>query len=451
MRVSSSLLAAGFAASALAAPGAQRRSCKSKSASSSLASVAVASATSIALPVSSSAAPASASSTSSSVVSAIASSSVAAAASSAASSVASSAAATSVVASSAVASSAVAPSSVASSTASSSVAAAASSSSSVSTNNASTNGSGSLLFLGASESGAEFGTGAIPGTEGTDYTFPDTTAIQTLMDMGMNMFRIPFLMERIAQGTMTATLDADYLASLSTVVKYVTDAGKHAVLDPHNYARYGGSIISSTSDFKTFWTNLATEFADNPNVVFDCNNEPHDMSTATQTAELMQACVDGVRAAGATSQYIFVEGTSYTGAWTWTTSGNSENMGGITDTVDDKLVYEMHQYLDSDGSGTSETCVSTTIGAERLADATNWLRENNKIGIVGEFAGGANADCETAVEGMLSYMTDNSDVWLGALWWGAGPWWADYIYSMEPSSGKGYTAYKSILSKYAPA
>lgn len=268
----------------------------------------------------------------------------------------------------------------------------------------------------------------------------------------MNMFRIPFLMERLAPSEMTATLDADYLANLTTVVKYITDAGKYAALDPHNYARYNGEIISSTSDFQTFWTNVATEFADNSNVIFDCNNEPHDMTTDTQTAELMQACVTGVRAAGATTQYIFVEGTSYTGAWTWTTSGNSENMGNITDTVDDLLVYEMHQYLDSDGSGTSETCVSTTIGAERITDATTWLRENNKIGIIGEFAGGANSDCQTAVTGMLDYMTENSDVWLGGIWWGAGSWWpSTYIYLMEPSSGTGYEAYKSILANYAPS
>lgn len=258
-------------------------------------------------------------------------------------------------------------------------------------------------------------------------------------------------MERLAPDEMTATLDAAYLANLTTVVNYITDAGKYAVLDPHNYARYNGDIISSTADFQTFWTNVATEFADNAKVVFDCNNEPHDMSTDTQTAELMQACVDGVRAAGATTQYIFVEGTSYTGAWTWTTSGNSDNMGSITDTVDNLLVYEMHQYLDSDGSGTSATCVSTTIGEERVADATTWLRENNKIGIIGEFAGGNNTDCETAVTGMLDYLQENSDVWIGAMWWGAGPWWADYMYSMEPPSGFGYDAYKTILSNYAPS
>lgn len=32
---------------------------------------------------------------------------------------------------------------------------------------------------------------------------------------------------------------------------------------------------------------------------------------------LNQAAIDGIRAAGATSQYILIEGNSWTGAWTW--------------------------------------------------------------------------------------------------------------------------------------
>jgi endoglucanase len=158
------------------------------------------------------------------------------------------------------------------------------------------------------ESGAEFGT-AIPGVLGTDYTWPETSSIKTLMDMGMNIFRIPFLMERLAQGTMTATLDTTYLAALTTVVEFITAAGGHAVIDPHNFGRYDGTVFTSTSDFQTFWTNVATEFKSNDNVIFDCNNEFHDEPSNTVVADLNQACIDGVRAAGATTQYVFVEGT----------------------------------------------------------------------------------------------------------------------------------------------
>jgi endoglucanase len=161
--------------------------------------------------------------------------------------------------------------------------------------------------------------------------------------------------------------------------------------------------------------------------------------------DLNQAAINAIRAAGATSQYIFVEGNAWSGAWSWT--DNNDNLKALTDS-EDKIVYEMHQYLDGDSSGTSETCVSSTIGKERLQSATAWLQENNKKGFIGEFAGGVNSDCQAAVDGMLSYMTENSDVWMGAEWWSAGPWWGSYMYSMEPSDGPAYSTYLPILEKY---
>lgn len=167
----------------------------------------------------------------------------------------------------------------------------------------------------------------------------------------------------------------------------------------------------------------------------------------TVVVALNQAAINGIRDAGATTQYIFVEGNAYTGAWTWTTYNTA--MVNLTD-PSDLIVYEMHQYLDSDGSGTSDQCVSSTIGQERVVDATTWLKSNGKRGILGEFAGGANSVCEAAVEGMLDYLEQNSDVWLGASWWSAGPWWGNYIFSMEPPSGLGYVNYLSILESYFP-
>lgn len=171
-------------------------------------------------------------------------------------------------------------------------------------------------------------------------------------------------------------------------------------------------------------------------------------------ARLNQAAIDGIRSAGATSQYITVEGNAWTGAWTWTTTKgtdgltNAAGMGNLTD-PSDKIIYQMHQYLDSDGSGTSATCVSGTIGRERLVSATEWLRTIGKVGLIGEFAGAVNDVCEEAVKSMLVYMAENSDVWLGALWWSAGPWWGDYMFSLEPADGVAYGTYADILKDYA--
>jgi endoglucanase len=148
----------------------------------------------------------------------------------------------------------------------------------------------------------------------------------------------------------------------------------------------------------------------------------HDMNQ-TLVVNLNQASIDGIRAAGATKQYIHVEGNEWNGAWTWTTGQNSATMGALTD-PSNLIVYQMHQYLDTDGSGTHAECVSATIGQERVVAATQWLRANQKLGFIGEFAGGPNAQCQAAVKGMLDYMSANTDVWQGALWWAAGPWWA---------------------------
>ncbi|EIM86988.1 uncharacterized protein STEHIDRAFT_182867 [Stereum hirsutum FP-91666 SS1] len=383
---------------------------------------------------------------SSSTAVAVSSSSAAAAASSAASSSSSviSVSTSSVSSTSAVTSSAaVASSSIAlaasSAAATSTSGSAATTTSSASSPSTSSNSvcSGSTTkfdYFGVNESGAEFGT-AIPGVYGTDFIFPETTSIDYFTNLGFNTFRVPFLMERMAPPStgITGAFDDAYLANLTSIVNYITDAGAYAVIEPHNYMRYDSAVITSTDDFQTFWTNMAGQFADNSNVVFDLMNEPHDIEAET-VFELMQAGLNGVRASGATTQMVLVEGTSYTGAWTWTSSGNGDAFADIQD-PNDNVAIEMHQYLDSDGSGTSETCVSTTIGAERLADATTWLQENNMKGLLGEIGAGSNADCIAAVQGALCALAESDGAWIGALWWAAGPWWGDYFTSIEPSDG----------------
>ncbi|VDC04762.1 unnamed protein product [Peniophora sp. CBMAI 1063] len=299
--------------------------------------------------------------------------------------------------------------------------------------------SGSLSkfsLFGVSESGAEFGNNVIPGTLGKDYTWPSPSSIDYFVGLGMNTFRIPFLLERLAPPAtgITGPFDQTYLSGLKTIVNYITSKGAYALIDPHNYMIYNGATISSTSDFQTLWKNLAGEFVSNSHVMFDLMNEPHDIP-ATTVASLMQAGINGVRASGAT-QLIMVEGTSWTGAWTWVSAGNSAafTKSAIHDPLNNTAI-EMHQYLDSDGSGTSATCVSNTIGAERLQVATQWLQQTGFKGYLGEIGAGSNTACIQAVYGALCEMAQAGGVWLGASWWGAGPWWGDYIYGIEPPSG----------------
>jgi endoglucanase len=164
--------------------------------------------------------------------------------------------------------------------------------------------------------------------------------------------------------------------------------------------------------------------------------------------DLNQAGINGIRAVGATSQYIFAEGNSWTGASTWNVTNDS--LKTLTD-PSNLLIYEMHQYLDSDGSGSTSDCVSDTVGVDRVEGATAWLIANGKLGVLGEFAGGPNDVCLAALTGLLNHLQSNSDIWLGAVWWAAGPDWPPGTYaSFEPPSGIAYEYYDTLLKSYAP-
>jgi hypothetical protein len=108
-------------------------------------------------------------------------------------------------------------------------------------------------------------------------------------------------------------------------------------------------------------------------------------------------------------------------------------MQGIVDPLDNYAI-ELHQYLDADFSGTTSSCVSQTIGAEKLVGVTNWLRAQGLQAFLGEFGVANNAMCLKALDTLLDYIDANAETWLGWTYWAAGPWWGDYRYSIEPDA-----------------
>lgn len=269
----------------------------------------------------------------------------------------------------------------------------------------------------------------------------------------MNVARLAFRWERL-QPALNNPFDASELNRLDSFVASATAAGMNIVLDPHNYARWYANVVGSSglpnSAFADFWSRLATKYKGNSRVIFALMNEPHDMSTEAWLSAA-NAAIAAIRAAGATN-LILVPGNGWTGAHSWSNNyygtPNATVMLNIVDSGNN-YAFEVHQYLDSDSSGTSASCVSTTIGAERLASFTSWLRANGKKGFLGEFAGGNNSTCQAAVTGMLAHLTNNKDVWIGWTWWAAGPWWANYIFTLEPS-GSTDAPQMSWLSPYLP-
>jgi Ca2+-binding RTX toxin-like protein len=131
-----------------------------------------------------------------------------------------------------------------------------------------------------------------------------------------------------------------------------------------------------------------------------------------------------------------VPGTNWTGAHSWVSGSNDTAIGLKTVDPKNNYAFEVHQYLDLDSSGTSATAVSETIGVSRLKAITDWARANNKDLFLGEFGAANNATALKALDNMTKYMDDNADVWIGATYWAGGPWWGEYMFTIEPKDLK---------------
>ncbi|MBI5531387.1 MAG: glycoside hydrolase family 5 protein [Deltaproteobacteria bacterium] len=297
---------------------------------------------------------------------------------------------------------------------------------------------GTPLLAGVNLSCAEFAAGKIPGSYGTDYIYPSADEVDYFVGKGMNTFRLPFLWERL-QPASPGPLDATEETRLSTIVSHALGKGAYVILDPHNYARYYGTVMgegNAIAALADLWSRLAGKYKAEPHVLFGLMNEPNGLATETWR-DAANASIKAIRDAGA-SNLILVPGNAWTGAHSWSSDWyGTANAVAMLDIVDpgNNYVFEVHQYLDSDSSGTSDQCVSTTIGSERLQGFTDWARTHGKQAFLGEFAGARNDTCYQAVDDMLSYFDQNRDVWMGWTWWAAGPWWGDYMFTLEPDNG----------------
>jgi hypothetical protein len=66
---------------------------------------------------------------------------------------------------------------------------------------------------------------------------------------------------------------------------------------------------------------------------------------------------------------------------------------------------------------------------------TDWCRARGYKGWLEEFGAANNSTALAALDDMLVYMADNSDVWGGWSYWAAGDWWGGYMFSVQPSGG----------------
>ncbi|NHT77861.1 glycoside hydrolase family 5 protein [Rhizobiaceae bacterium CRRU44] len=291
-------------------------------------------------------------------------------------------------------------------------------------------------FNGINLAGAEFGT--MPGVFGKEYTYPSQETIDYFAGKGFNTVRLPFRWERI-QRRLNGPLDREELARLKESVAAMRAHGQTVILDLHNFARYNEKIIGTKdvpdAALADVWARLAKVFANQKGVVFGLMNEPFDMPP-TAWLPPANAAIAAIRKTGA-KNLVLVPGVSWTGAHSWQAdiegSSNASTMIDVKDTANN-LAFEVHQYLDSDFSGTNDDCPRGDDAAAALRAMTDWFRANKTRGFLGEFGGSATSDCMIGLARMVDVMAEANDVWIGWTYWAAGDWWSpDEPLNIQPT------------------
>lgn len=290
-----------------------------------------------------------------------------------------------------------------------------------------------IPYRGVNLSGAESGGCTKPAKYGFTYIYPSAKEFDHFIAQGMNTFRIPFCWERL-QPAALGEFDAAEFERLDKATRYATGKGAYVVLDPHNYGRYWGKPVTSddgSAAFADMWRRLAARYKNDDHVLFGLMNEPNGVSSEAWL-KTANAGIAAIRDTGA-KNLILVPGVAWTGAHSWTFGSYGTPNGVAMLQVDDpanNYVYEVHQYLDKDSSGTTSACVAADIGRRRLAALHAWLQANDKKAFLGEFGGAKSDICYAAVADLLAAIHEKPELWAGWTYWAAGPWLGHYMFAL---------------------
>lgn len=284
---------------------------------------------------------------------------------------------------------------------------------------------GFVPMMGVNLAGAEFG--------GFAFWQDDPAEWDYYHAKGLDLIRIPFKWERL-QPTLYGAVD---FTDLDEIVALADARGMKVVLDMHNYARYNGNLIGTTSvpnaAFADVWRKLADHYKNESAIYgYGIMNEPHGTGGLWPAAA--QAAADGIRDVDSNT-WIIVGGENYSSASSW----RSSNPNLDVQDASGKTMYEAHIYFDqswpagdgSYGSFSSEN-PEDDRGMRLVHPFLLWLQEKNARGFIGEF-GVPNNDVRWNV--MLDeFLGHISAYGLSGTYWAGGKNWNNYSLDISPTN-----------------
>lgn len=291
---------------------------------------------------------------------------------------------------------------------------------------------GAGIKWGVNESGLEFGSGPIAGT---NFVVPDPSYY---LRQGVEVIRVPFQLNRL-QPKAGGKLNPAYVQDLQSIIAKDSAAGAMTVLDPQGFGFYdidgkADDILADPvagDDYLDMMTRIAKTFG-TENVAIGLMNEPHS-GADTAYAALWNRAIAAMRQAGYNGIILVPHAH-------WSNAGDIKPDRPYTGDIIDpekNWALELHLYMDADSTGTyRKPTVSAEIGAQRLAGAIAWSRQTHIRIFLGETNAPATPLGLAALRNTLGEVAAAPDVFWGVALWGGGPWWKpDYPLRLDPMNG----------------
>lgn len=317
------------------------------------------------------------------------------------------------------------------------------------------------------------------------------------------------------------SLSSYYPNYVQPLLETLTSSGVYVILDLHSYFHYpiygsqysgcgnvqiltseptanfcpDGTINVNFNDYINVWSSLISVMQSDPKInmnyiMLDLMNEPvlpidtaDPDGSGSPIFNIQAKLINSLRSQNNFQGYILVSGNNFTGLHSWTTEP-AYTQDGIYYTNADlfsqaafaaagvdtsKVLINVHQYFDSNYSGTLSTCLQdlSTTGPNgfNLDAFVQYLNQNQLNAIVTEIGtpGGSTApdgqvSCQGILSGFLQYLKDNSANvnpygFVGWTAWSTGHGWGnDYLLLVSPSSlcaSEGTSCYQdNVMSSF---
>lgn len=169
----------------------------------------------------------------------------------------------------------------------------------------------------------------------------------------------------------------------------------------------------------------------------------HDLNMTDWGTTTLRA-IDAIRSV-TTEHYILISGTQFARLTDWMDYSEATLTDVYQSLNDSKILFDFHQYFD-DERGAYGVCEPWSTFVPSFEAVTTRLRALGARGMITEFGGAPVHQCVELFEGLLGFLANSTDVWLG---WTA--WTSPGVLQLSTNATDPRYTLTAVMRQFAPS